>query len=87
VGLHWAWYALALVGVYRMTAAGFEAVVRHIVRIASQASAEHRSATPTAGPPVAVRLVTHHLQLVDALQAAIQQEAAAGSLSTQQGER
>lgn len=85
MGLNWAWYALALVGAYRMTAAGFEAVVRHTVRIASQASAEHRSAAPAAVPPATVRLLTRHPQF-DALRAEIQQEAAAGPLSTQQGE-
>lgn len=43
MGLHMAWYALALVGAYRMTALGFDAVVRRIVRIASQATAERRT--------------------------------------------
>jgi hypothetical protein len=57
VGLHWAWYALALVGVYRMTAVGFDAAVRRVVRIASLARDEHRSrarvpASPAAGHPV-----------------------------------
>ncbi|CAL9676746.1 hypothetical protein SUDANB176_07835 (plasmid) [Streptomyces sp. enrichment culture] len=42
MGLHWAWYALALVGAYRMTAAGLDAAVRRIVRTASLARDEHR---------------------------------------------
>ncbi|MFE7951482.1 hypothetical protein [Streptomyces sp. NPDC057426] len=48
MGLHMAWYVLALVGAYRMTAVGFDAVVRRIVRIASQATAERRT-VPTPG--------------------------------------
>jgi hypothetical protein len=41
VGHPWTWYTLAMmVGVYRMTRAGLDAVVRRVVRIASQASAE-----------------------------------------------
>lgn len=46
MGLQMAWYVLAVVGAYRMTAVGFDAVVRRIVRLASQATAEH-SAIPT----------------------------------------
>ncbi|MFF8610981.1 hypothetical protein ACF06X_34310 [Streptomyces sp. NPDC015346] len=54
--LHWAWYALALVGVYRMIAVCFEAVVRRTVHIARQSAAEsktrpERSATQSNGAP------------------------------------
>ncbi|WP_327310091.1 hypothetical protein OG730_43765 (plasmid) [Streptomyces sp. NBC_01298] len=42
--LHWTWYALAIVGVYRMITVCFEAVVRRTVRIAQ----ESRSETETA---------------------------------------
>ena len=52
MGLHWAWYALALVGAYRMTEAGLDAAVRRIVRTASLARDEHhhhaRLSAPTA---------------------------------------
>ncbi|WP_405546486.1 hypothetical protein OG590_38970 (plasmid) [Streptomyces goshikiensis] len=34
--LHWTWYALAAVGVYRMITVCFEAVVRRTVSIAQQ---------------------------------------------------
>ncbi|MFE4874065.1 hypothetical protein [Streptomyces sp. NPDC056682] len=59
VGLQWAWHALALVGACRMTAAAFDAVVRRIVRTASQATAEQHGVPRTAArtvpscPPVA----------------------------------
>ncbi|GHB68156.1 hypothetical protein GCM10010377_68840 [Streptomyces viridiviolaceus] len=53
MGLHWAWYALALVGVYRMTAVGFDAAVRRVVRIASLARDEHRSRARVSAPPAA----------------------------------
>ncbi|MBL1087807.1 MULTISPECIES: hypothetical protein [Streptomyces] len=48
----WPWYALALVGAYRLTATGLDALVRRVVRAASQARAEHPSAParPYAGP-------------------------------------
>lgn len=57
MGLHWAWYALALAGACRMTAVAFDAVVRRVVRIASLAREEHRlcarvPASPTTGHPV-----------------------------------
>ncbi|WP_405933633.1 hypothetical protein [Streptomyces sp. NBC_00827] len=62
MGLHWAWYALAFVGACRMTAVGFDAVVRRVVHTASLARDEHRSrprvsASPAAGhtvPPAAL---------------------------------
>jgi hypothetical protein len=38
--LLWTWYTLMLVGAYRLTQVGLHAVVRRVVRIASQATAE-----------------------------------------------
>lgn len=52
MGHPWTWYALALVGAYQLTAAGFDAIVRRVVRIASQAKSELRSAkADRPGPP------------------------------------
>lgn len=48
LGHSWPWYALALVGVYRLTATGLDALVRRVVRTASQARAEHHRAVATA---------------------------------------
>ncbi|MEU5211670.1 hypothetical protein [Streptomyces sp. NPDC020742] len=46
LGHAWPWYALALVGVYRLTATGLDALVRRVVRTVSQACAEdHHAAT------------------------------------------
>ncbi|MGW1376283.1 hypothetical protein ACWD6P_18705 [Streptomyces sp. NPDC002446] len=47
LGHSWPWYALALVGVYRLTATGLDALVRRVVRTASQARAEHHRAIAT----------------------------------------
>lgn len=43
LGHSWPWYALALVGVYRLTATGLDALVRRVVRTATQARAEHHA--------------------------------------------
>ncbi|GAU70421.1 putative hypothetical protein [Streptomyces sp. NBRC 110611] len=52
LGHSWPWYALALLGVYRLTATGLDALVRHVVRTASQTRAEHHHATvATIAPP------------------------------------
>lgn len=67
MGHPWPWYALACAGAFRLTAAVLDAVVRHVVRIASQASAEQRSAgrglaaTPVhyPQPGVALRCINH----------------------------
>ncbi len=48
LGHSWPWYALALVGVHRLTATGLDALVRRVVRTASQARAEHHHTAPTA---------------------------------------
>lgn len=52
MGHTWPWYALALVGAYWLTSLGFDAVMRRVARLASQASAEHRSAARTSAAPV-----------------------------------
>lgn len=56
MGLHWAWYALALVGVYRMTEAGLDAAVRRIVRTASLARDEHRHHARLSAPTAPAHL-------------------------------
>ncbi|MFH9225348.1 hypothetical protein [Streptomyces lydicus] len=48
----WPWYALALVGVYRLTATGLDALVRRVVRTASQARAEHRATARLTAVPL-----------------------------------
>ncbi|MEU9124007.1 hypothetical protein AB0C96_29785 [Streptomyces sp. NPDC048506] len=53
LGHSWPWYALALVGVYRLTATGLDALVRRVVRTASQARADHHHATVAARTTVA----------------------------------
>lgn len=40
MGPQWTWYVLAAVGAYQLTVAGLDALVRRVVRIASQASTE-----------------------------------------------
>jgi hypothetical protein len=59
VGLHWAWHTLAFVGACRMTAVAFDAVVRHVVRIASLARDEHRSRARVSAPPAALPAALH----------------------------
>lgn len=61
VGPQWAWYALVLACVYRMTAADLAVVVQHGFRVASQTRVEYHSAVrvttitaadePPDGPP------------------------------------
>ncbi|MGV9762078.1 hypothetical protein ACWDUC_40680 [Streptomyces tricolor] len=52
MGLNWAWYALAAAGAYRMTAVAFDAVVRRVVRTASQARDEQYMRARVSAPPV-----------------------------------
>lgn len=51
MGLHWAWHALALAGACRMTAVAFDAVVRRVVRTASQARDEQHMRARVSAPP------------------------------------
>jgi hypothetical protein len=52
VGHTWPWYALALVSAYWLTSPGFDAAMRRVARIASQANAEHSSAARISAAPV-----------------------------------
>ncbi|MGW4517977.1 hypothetical protein ACWEO4_39910 [Streptomyces sp. NPDC004393] len=54
MGLHWAWHALAVAGACRMTAVAFDAVVRRVVRTASQARDEQHMRARVSAPPPAL---------------------------------
>ncbi|MGP8296856.1 hypothetical protein ACTPOK_02585 [Streptomyces inhibens] len=59
LGHSWPWYALALVGVYRLTATGLDALVRRVVRTASQARAEHHHVTARTAPAAPMQRGPH----------------------------
>ncbi len=59
MGLHWAWHALAVAGVCRMTAVAFDAVVRRVVRTASQARDEQHMRARVPVPPPALPAGPH----------------------------
>ncbi|MET9438991.1 hypothetical protein [Streptomyces sp. NPDC006551] len=48
--LHWTWYALAIVGAYRMITVCFEAVVRRTIHIARQSTTAEPVTSPVRTP-------------------------------------